>query len=133
MTNTIRTAVAAAGILATAALPLASQAASTTNAAPQRYTLQTQLTDSHHVGAYEGTLALTIYPSGIVQGTYRPADGGYSSVTGGLTGKDIWLDLGQRGRLHLTGTFENGVLKTVAAIPGPDVYEFDSVAVTRNG
>lgn len=133
MTKTIRIAVATAGILATAALPLASPAATTTSAVPRHYTLQTQLIESHHAGAYEGTLALTIYPSGIVQGTYRPADGGFTSVTGGLSGKDIWLDLGLRGRLHVTGTFENGVLRTVAAIPGPDVYEFDSVAVTPNG
>jgi hypothetical protein len=133
MTNTIRIAVATAATLAAAALPLASPAATTTSAAPQHYTFQTQLTDGNHVGAYEGTLALTIYPNGIVQGTYRPADGGFSSVTGGLTGKDIWLDLGLRGRFHVTGTFENGVLRTVAAIPGPDVYEFDSVSVRPNG
>jgi hypothetical protein len=133
MTTSIRNAAAAAGLLAALALPLASPAATTTSAEPQRYTLRTQLSDDHRAGAYEGTLMLTIYPSGIVQGTYRPSDGGITDVTGGLTGKDIWLDVGARGRLHVTGTFENGVLKTVAAIPGPDVWEFDSVGVTRNG
>jgi hypothetical protein len=133
MRTTLRTAAATAGILTAFALPLAARAATTTSTQPQRYTLHTQLTDQYHAGAYEGTLALTIYPDGIVQGTYRPSDGRITSVTGGLTGKNIWLDIGPAGRLHLNGTFENGVLKTVAAIPGPDTYELDSVAVTRNG
>jgi hypothetical protein len=133
MTTTIRTAAATAAVVAALALPLASQAATTTTGAePQHYSFQTELTDRYHAGAFDGTLALTIYPSGIVQGSYRPSDGGATNVTGGLTGKDIWLDIGWHGRLHLSGTFENGVLKTIAAIPGPDVYEFDSVRVTPN-
>jgi hypothetical protein len=133
MTKMIRTAAATAGILAAFALPVASSAATTTNAAPQHYDVQTQITDRYHPGAYEGRLVLTIYPSGIVQGTYRPADGGFSDVTGGITGKEIWLDIGSMGRLHFTGTFENGVLKTVAAIAGPDVYELNSVSVKQSG
>jgi hypothetical protein len=89
--------------------------------------------DDHHAGEYDGRLALTIYPNGIVQGNYFPSDGGVRNVTGGLTGTSIWLDIGWLGQLHLTGTFKNGVLETVAAIPGPDTYTFESTSVKQTG
>lgn len=130
MTTMIRNAAATAGLLAALALPAASFAATTTTAEPLRYTLQTQVVDRYHPGAYDGVLALTIYPSGIVQGTYRSDDGRVTDATGGLTGKNIWLEIGSFGRVQFNGTFENGVLKTVAAIAGPNVYELDSVSVT---
>lgn len=130
MTNSIRTTAAIAGLLATLAAPAASQAASVSTVQPQRYTLRTELTDRYHAGAYEATLALTVYPSGIVQGTYRPSDGGIRTVTGGVDGKQIWLDIGSFHGFHVNGTFENGVLKTVAALPGRDVYELNSVETT---
>ena len=123
----IRSAAAAAGVIAALALPLASQAATTTTAAPQHYQFQTRMSDRLHAGEYDGQLALTVYPSGIVQGTYRPAEGDIRAVTGGVDGKNIWLDIGMDRPLHLTGTFTNGVLLTVAQIPGPDTYTFESV------
>ena len=89
MTFSIRAAAAAAGILGTLTLPLAAPAATTSSAGPQLYSLATQLTDRYHAGAYVGRLALTIYPDGIVQGTYRPDEGGFSTVTGGVNGNEI--------------------------------------------
>lgn len=130
MTTPIRRAAAVAGILAALALPVGACAATTSNAPPQKYDLQTQLVDRYHAGVFEGRLVLTVYPDGIVQGNYRPADGGVRSVTGGIDGTSIWLDLGTQQPLHLTGTLQNGVLKTTAELPGLDVYEFDSVNVT---
>jgi hypothetical protein len=131
MRKTIRSAAAAAGLLAALALPVAAPAATTTTAEPQHYTFQTRLAQRYGAGEYDGVLTITISPNGIVQGFYRPLDGGISSVSGGVEGKQIWLDIGQRRPLHVTGTLENGVLKTVAAIPGPDIYEFDSVTTSR--
>ena len=133
MNKTIRSAAAAAGLLAALALPVASQAATTTSAPPQHYDLQTRIIDQHHAGEYDGRLALTIYPNGIVQGTYLPSDGGVRNVTGGVTGTNIWLDIGSMGQLHVSGTFKNGVLETIAAIPGPDTYTFESGNVKQSG
>ena len=127
MTKTIRTAAAAAGVIAALALPLSSQAATTVSAPPQHYQFQTRMSDRLHAGEYDGQLTLTVYPNGIVQGSYRPSEGGIRTVTGGLDGKNIWLDIGMDRPLHLTGTFTNGVLVTVAQIPGPDTYTFESV------
>jgi hypothetical protein len=136
MIKTIRSAAAAAGLLAALALPLASQAATTTSAQPQHYDMQTRMAERFHPGEYDGRLALTIYPNGIVQGTYLPSDGGVRNVTGGVTGTNIWLEIGSVGgsdQLRLTGTFKNGVLETVAAIPGPDTYTFESTSVKQTG
>ena len=132
MTKTIRSAAAAAGLLAALALPVASHAATTTGAQPQHYDLQTRITDRYHAGAYEGRLALTIYPNGIVQGTYLPSDGGVRNVTGGLAGTNIWLDIGMMGQLHFSGTFKNGVLDGRGA-PRPDTYTFESTSVKQTG
>ena len=131
MTKTIRTAAAAAALLGALALPLAAQAASTTTAPAQHYQLQTRRFDRLHAGEYDGQLALTVYPNGIVQGTYRPSDGSFDTVTGGLNGKTIWLDIGMAHPLHLTGTFTNGVLATTVNIPGPDSYTFESVETAK--
>jgi hypothetical protein len=129
MTTMIRKATTAAVLVATLALPLASQAASTTGASPQKYTLETRLTDRYHAGEYDGTLNLAVYPSGIVQGTFRPSDGGVRTVTGGMSGTDIWLDIGWQHPLRLTGTLKDGVLQAVANIPGPDTYTFEATIV----
>jgi hypothetical protein len=133
MTTNIRTAAAAAALLAAFTLPLAAQAASTTSGSPQHYALQTRIVDRYHAGEFDGALTMTIYPSGIVQGTYRPADGGFRTVTGGIEGTAIWLDIGMNHPLHLTGTFKDGVLRAVAQIPGPDVYTFESTNVSPSG
>jgi len=132
MTSKIRAAVAAAGMLAALAVPVSALAVTNGTAQTQQYTIPTKLTDRYHAGEYDGLLRLSISPGGIVQGTYQPSDGGIVSVTGGLDGKQqIWLDIGNGIRaLHVTGTFDRGILRTTASIPGPDLYEFDSASVT---
>jgi hypothetical protein len=129
MTTTIRNAAATAGLLAALALPLTAQAATTTTTEPQRYTLQTRYFDQYHAGEYDGSLALTIYPGGIVQGTYRLDGGSFRTVTGGLdAGNRIWLDIGDGAfPLHLSGTFRDGALETVASTPGPDRFTLESI------
>ena len=128
MKTLLRAAAASVAILAGAALPVASQAASTTTAQPQQYQFETRLADQFHAGEYDGNLSLTISPNGIVQGFYRPSDGGIRTVSGGLDGQNIWLEIGMQHPLRVTGTFKDGVLRTVAQIPGPDHYVFESVA-----
>jgi hypothetical protein len=136
--NTIRNAAAAAGLLAALAVPLASSAqttTTTTTALPQRYTMQTQYFDDWNAGAYVGTLALTVYPSGVVQGTYHDASaGGFKTVVGGLDEKShIWLDIGNGAEpLRLYGTFKDGVLKTIArATSAANTHHFESVSVAK--
>ena len=93
MTKTFTTGAAAAGIVAMLVLPLAANAM-TPAAAPQHYNLETRIFSDYGAGEFDGTLSLTVYPSGIVQGNYHPLDGGFRQVTGGLNGRNIWLDVG---------------------------------------
>jgi hypothetical protein len=132
MTNVLRTAAVTASIFAACAVPLAASAATITNAAPLHYQLQSRFFDRYGAGEYQGLLSLTIYPSGIVQGLYRPSDGGFRTVTGGIDGKNIWLDIGMTRPLHLTGTFSGGTLDTTAAIPSSDTYSFQAVQIPNN-
>ncbi|HTJ25278.1 MAG TPA: hypothetical protein VMA36_03845 [Candidatus Limnocylindria bacterium] len=134
MTNTIRNTATAAGLAAALLTPLAASAATTTDGAPQRYTMQTRYFSPREAGEYDGLLALTVYPSGIVQGTYRDEDaGGFKTVTGGLDRRNhIWLDIGNGVRaLRLYGTFENGVLTATRNAPDPEEHVFQSVSVTK--
>ena len=127
----VRVAASAALLAAALVLPLASRAATTSTAPPQTYTLQTHLTQQYHAGEYAGTMKLTVYPNGIVQGNYLPSDGGTRIVTGGITGNNIWLDIGLEETLHLTGTFKNGVLQATANVPALDPYTMNA-AVASN-
>jgi hypothetical protein len=64
---------------------------------------------------WSGTLQLTFNPDGIITGYYRPADNGdLVPVTGGRNGENIWLDIGRSGRLHVTGTLQNGTIAGAA-------------------
>lgn len=128
-----RTAAATAGLLAAIALPLAAPAASIVPAQPHTYHLQTRLFDRYGVGEYDGALTMTVSPDGIVGGTYRDLDAGaIRTVTGGLQPDGhIWLDIGGAHPLRLSGTFQNGALTTVAAIPGPAQYLFESTNVPK--
>ncbi len=75
-------------------------------------------------GEYAGVLNLTIAQNGIVSGYYRPEDvGQFTSVTGGLDGDHIWLDLGRDGLGHLEGTFSNGKI-VASTFVGNQVYAF---------
>lgn len=132
MRISVRTTVAAAGLLAALALPLAASAATSATGAPQRYSFQTEYSDQFHAGAYDGMMALTVYPNGIVQGTYHDMSAGdFKIVTGGIDPQNrIWLDIGNGPRaLRLYGTFKDGDLRATANVPGPDVHVFQSVAM----
>lgn len=127
--TTLRAAAVAAAISTALVLPVASQAAASKQA--EHYQLTTIITQQYQAGEVDGTLSMTVYPSGIVQGFYRPLDGNFRTVTGGVDGRNIWLDIGMNRQLHLIGTFDRGVLSTVAQIPGPDTVHFDAVQAKR--
>jgi len=128
MKNVLRAAAASAALLLAAA-PAAVLAATESTGQPQHFAFRTQLSDRYHAGAYEGTLSLNVYPNGVVQGLYTPFDGTPQNVAGGMTGSQIWFDLGRGAdRFHVIGTLRNGALHATAQIPGPDVWEFDSVS-----
>jgi hypothetical protein len=127
MSNKLTAAVPTAAIIVALALPLPTVAATTAAAPSHRYQLETRMVSQYEAGEYDGTLALTVYPNGIVQGNYRPQDGNIRTVTGGLDGRNIWFDIGPSGRFRIIGTFENGVLKGVVQRPGPDTVTFDGV------
>ncbi|GEM_PF-3346400 len=126
--NTTKRIAASAALLAALALPLPSPAATTASAPPQHFDFPTRTVDRYHPGEYDGRLTLTIYANGIVQGTYRNDEGRVQAVSGGVDGKSIWFDIGN---LHLNGTFAGGALDVIAAIPGPNVFELQSVGVVK--
>ncbi len=125
MTTILRNAAATGALLAALALPVGSQAATTSTSTPQSYVFQTRLTESLHPGEYDGTMRVTLYPSGIVSGTFQDSEGHVRNVAGGFDGTAIWLDIGGTAHtVHLDGTFKNGVISATANIPGPDTYTF---------
>jgi hypothetical protein len=86
--------------------------------------LDTQLIPQRGSGYYGGTLKLTITPDGIVSGFFRPDDGMvFHTVTGGLNGDRIWLDIGYNGDLHITGTL-NGDRIVGGTYIGDHLFDF---------
>lgn len=88
---------------------------SAANAEPEAHTydLATKQTDVMSAGEYDGKLKLRVFPNGIVAGTFMDTQGHVSSVTGGLDGTKIWIDLGAASptSAHLfVGTFADGKL-----------------------
>jgi hypothetical protein len=79
-------------------------------------------------GVYAGTLEITLYPSGVIQGYYRPNNERFVSVTGGFDGKnDVWLDLGFGGREHVDGTFTDTGIVGITHLGGFDpINHFDN-------
>lgn len=75
-----------------------------------------------------GRLQLTLNADNIINGYYRPADNNaYIPVTGGRDGNNVWLDIGDRGRMHVTGTLQNGVITGTAYNDGSnDAYKFSA-------
>lgn len=133
MMNTLWRTTAGAALTLALLGPVAAQAATSTSRPPVNYVMQTRLFDRYSVGEYDGQLSITVYPDGIIQGTYHDDNGALRPVTGGVNGKDVWLDIGWRRPLHLTGTLQNGVLRAIAALPGPELYELDSTSVKQTG
>lgn len=131
MAKNIRAAAAAIALGAAIAAPTIASAAVSGSLPPVRYQMQTSFRDDRHPGEIAGNLALLVYPSGIVSGYYIPQDGQPRNVTGGVDGQNIWLDIGGIDSLHLSGTLKNGTLNTIASIPGPDTWVFESTHSVR--
>ena len=91
-----------------AAVPAFAVSNSVTTGEPVHLVYNTRLIPQYNAGEYDGQLRLTINAEGIVSGTYLPSDGGRKTVSGGVKGDDIWLDIGFRGNWHVTGTIRNG-------------------------
>jgi hypothetical protein len=127
MKTRILAAALAAGLGIAGGLPAI--AATTTTQVPitaQHLNLESTLAPDYGVGVYEGTLDLTISPEGIVTGWYRPNNEEYKQVTGGLSGDNIWLDIGYFGRLHIAGKFENGKIVATTFLQD-ETYTFNAV------
>lgn len=78
------------------------------------------------VGEYlDGTMRVTLYPSGIIQGTYMPQDGAPFVVSGGVKANgDLWLMLGHT---IVTGTWQpNGAIVAYSAGPEFQDLKFDA-------
>jgi hypothetical protein len=97
---------------ALAGVPAISQAATAQATVPVHATYNTSLESIYGLPSpWTGTLQLTINPDGIIQGYYRPADNNaFIPVTGGQNGDQVWLDIGNRGRLHVNGVLQDGAI-----------------------
>jgi hypothetical protein len=115
--------------------PAAFAATSQQGGAAQTFTFPTRYYDTARPGDIDGRLNITVYPSGIVNGFYLSSDSGRPvDVVGGVNGKTIWLNIGGADRvnpLHLTGTFENGVLNATVSKLGPGTHIFQSTDAKR--
>jgi hypothetical protein len=133
MFKNLKTLAVTAAIAISGAIPVAASAETQAAppALPQAYYLNVVSSQEFNAGEYDGTMRLTVNPDGIINGTYQSTDqGGPKNVTGGLAPNGrVWLDIG---RMHLVGTFVNGVLHTTSDTPYPDTLHVDAVvAPTR--
>lgn len=92
------------------ASPAASPAASPSPAASSRLQFTTLLTPQNAIGAFSGTMTLTIAADGTIKGSYTPESGGPRSVSGTLKGKDIDLSFGASVYMEVTGTYAGGII-----------------------
>jgi hypothetical protein len=129
MLNNAKALAVSAALALAGALPVVASAE--TQAAPptlpHAYYLNVVSSQEFDAGEYDGTMRLTVNPDGIINGTYQSTDqGGPKIVAGGVSPNGrVWLDIG---RMHLTGTFINGVLHTTSDTPYPDTLHVDAVA-----
>jgi hypothetical protein len=133
MFTNAKTLAVAAALAVAGALPVAASAETQAAppALPQAYYLNVVSSQEFNAGQYDGTMRLTVNPDGIINGTYQSTDqGGPKVVAGGVSPNGrVWLDIG---RMHLVGTFVNGVLHTTSNEPYPDTLHVDAVvAPTR--
>lgn len=114
MNTHIRSALVAASFGALVGLPHAALAQ-----ADQHYQLTARILEvTPGVGEYDGALQLTIGRDGIVNGYYRPNDGRFVAVTGGLQGDRLWLQIGAFAAepLEFTGTLKGGTIEADAFV-----------------
>jgi hypothetical protein len=92
---------------------------------PVHLELRSVMTPLLTVGEFDGTLSLTIDPSGVVSGTYRPSTGSFQIVAGGTDGRRIWLDIGSGGSIRVSGTLTDGTIAGSATLDGfRDPFKF---------
>jgi hypothetical protein len=95
-------AVAALVLLATPALTMAQSSQQTSYATTITETLPTPSNSG-----YGGTLRLTTAADGTVEGWYIPDDNtAYLPVVGGMENGQLWLNVGNSGRLHIDATVQ---------------------------
>lgn len=64
---------------------------------------------------WTGTLQLTLNPDNIITGYYRPyGDSSFIPVNGGRNGENVWLDIGEMGRIQVNGTLKNAKITGTA-------------------
>ena len=100
--------------LLTAFAPLTVQAAS---GPAVTYDLMTRETGSMKAGEYQGRLHMTVQPNGIITGWFTNTQGSISTVTGGVDGSKIWIQIGNAGMVgghYYQGTFVNGKIEATA-------------------
>ena len=84
---------------------------------PVNYVLTTWQKDVAAGGQYNGVLRISIQPNGVVSGTMMTTQGDLSQVVGGLSGKKIWLQIGNHSpglQKTYQGTFVDGKLLATA-------------------
>src|SRR5471032_1793693 len=94
MKQILRTAITTVALGGLLLAPLGAQAAS----AERDYQLNTRIIlQRPDAGEYDGTMQLRVTSDGIVSGYYRPDNGRFIAVTGGLSNTQFWLDIGSLG------------------------------------
>jgi hypothetical protein len=74
-----------------------------------------------------GQLRIRTSPGGIINGYYQPADQGqFLPVTGGVSGKHVWLDIGNRKPMRVIGNFENGRISGTLYTTDNQMLSFDA-------
>lgn len=94
--------------------PLAVQAASSRAVS---YDFMVRETGSMKAGEYHSRMRMTVEPNGILSGWLVNTEGTISSVTGGVDGTKIWIQLGNAGIVgghYYQGTFIDGKIEATA-------------------
>jgi hypothetical protein len=119
---------ALAALALTAAFALPALAAPSTTVS---YNFNVREYDSLTAGEYQGRMRIRFSPDGIVYGTFLNSEGQVSSVTGGLHGTKIWLQIGNGsfiGRRYFNGTLIDGKIKALA--PPTSVFHLWNLEAT---
>jgi hypothetical protein len=127
----MRAGFAAAAVALAAAIGPAPVPAAT--ATPATLDLQTRQYDPMQAGEYDGRLRLRIGAGGTVSGWFMNTEGAITTVTGGIDGTTIWIDLaaGSPSLLRFfRGTLVEGKLQATAP-HGIDTWILEGKPVAR--
>jgi hypothetical protein len=121
-----RTGLALAATLLALALPASAFAAA---AQPTTQSYTTTLSDWNYGGMaypYAGQLKLQVSPDGIISGWYTNDNTLLPvPVIGGRNGDNLWLDIGDMGRLHVNAHLQDGKLVGTAR-QGLHLFDFNA-------